>query len=130
MLIQPLVTNYPLNDRDFDYNHQELTALQLIAKLIATVNKTVEAINSFQGSINKKEDSLNITLNRKLSDKGDFTGSIQGIASALLISNIFDNSDKISYLANQFSDGYTGLVIDGGFFENTMIAKNYDGGVF
>lgn len=47
-----------------------------------------------------------------------------------LLERIRNNDDKIHYIANQFKDGQTGLVIDGGFFENDGIHKNYNGGYF
>jgi hypothetical protein len=76
------------------------------------------------------EKSVNISNNRKLSQKGDFTGSIFGLAANLLLSMVDLNTDQIRYLANQFSDGQTGLVIDGAYFENDGIHKNYNGGIF
>lgn len=126
----PIVPNYSINDRDFDYNHQELSSIKLIAKVIETVNNLIEHFNSFQGNIDRKEDSINITNNRKLSPTGDFSGSLLGKQVFNVLANIDSNEDKIKYIANQFSDGYTGLVIEGGFFEDSPIQRNYDGGIF
>lgn len=76
------------------------------------------------------EKSANITNNRKLSQNGDFTGTIQGQASSLVWSKIAGNAQQLQYLADQFSDGQTGLVIDGAYFESDGIHKNYNGGMF
>lgn len=128
--IDPVILNYPLNDRNFDYNHQELTTIQLLAKIIPKVNEVVVETNLVDGKIAEKENSSNITSNRKLSAKGNFTGTVDGVAANRVIGNIEDNNNKITYLASQFSGGQTGLVVDGGFFENSAISKNFDGGVF
>lgn len=130
LILQPIVTSYPINDRNFDYNHQELTTIQLIAKLLDTVNKIIEVTNGFDVKLLGKEDSINITNNRKLSPSGNFTGSIMGRLSSLVISEIDSNRDTLKYLINQFSDGQTGYVIDGGFFSSTGISRNYNGGLF
>lgn len=129
-MLSKIITNYPVNDRNFDYNHQELSQLQLLGKLVDTVNHLIDEINSFQGSIDGKEDSVNITRNRKLSSTGNFTGSIFGRMGNLVLSGIDSNSDKIRFLSGQFADGYTGQVIDGGFFYDSLIKRNYDGGIF
>lgn len=90
-----------------------------------------------------------ITNNRKLSEDGNLTGKIQGVDSSEyltktgdfkgtihskdsseLIAEVDSNGDQIAYLTNQFADGQTGLVVDGGFFGDDEIDKNYDGGVW
>jgi len=126
----PIITHYPLNDRNFDFNHQELTEIQLLAKLIKTVNHIIENVNSFQGSIDGKENSVDITNKRKLSPTGNFTGSLYGQPVINVLGEIDSNKDKLLYLTNQFSDGQTGFVIDGGFFSSTGVARNFNGGLF
>lgn len=129
-MINPIDTAYPLNDRMFDYNKQELTTLQLLSKIVPKVNEVVEESNQVDGKIAGKEDKSHLTNNRKLSPSGNFTGSISGKSSTMVISEISSNTDKIQYLNGQFSSGQTGLIVDGGFFEGSNIIKNYDGGVF
>jgi len=47
-----------------------------------------------------------------------------------LASEVDNQGNQIQYLYNQFQDGQTGLVIDGGFFGDDDINKNYDGGTW
>ena len=112
----------------------EFSIYELILKLIEKLNEVIDYVNTkfieFQAQLNLKEYSQIITTSRKLSPNGDFTGTIQGKSSMTIITELDANTDQIDYLIDQFSDGQTGFVIDGGFFEETGIAKNYNGGVF
>jgi hypothetical protein len=81
-------------------------------------------------ALKEYEKSANITSSRKLSAKGDFTGKIQGRDSLLLLAQTDSNADALKFLGNQFSDGQTGFVIDGGFFDEEGIKTNYNGGMF
>ena len=111
--------------------NQSYSIPQKICKLISDVKDLSEKIDEAMVDIDEKEDSVNITNGRKLSEDGDFTGSLCNKKTACQIPDEIDNNrDQIQYLVNQFSDGQTGLVIDGGFFVETGIEKNYDGGVF
>lgn len=129
-MVNPINVSYPLNDRSFDYNKQELTPLQLMSKIVPIVNDVVEETNKVDNKIAQKEDSSNISKNRKLSSTGNFTGSLAGVPATHVLANVSDNADKIHYLSSQYEDGQTGLIVDGGFFENTLINKNYDGGAW
>lgn len=84
---------------------------------------TLEAMKDY-------EKSADITSKRKLTPNGNFTGTIQGRASNLILAGIDGNAQQLKYLADQFADGQTGLVIDGGYFENEGIDRNYNGGRF
>lgn len=115
----------------------ELTLVQKFNKmleafniLVNQFNVVVDFANEFDEKLKSKEDSKNITDNRKLSPNGDFTGSIHKIPSLELIAQIRSNKDVLQQLTWQFADGYTGQVIDGGFFESGNIRRNYDGGIF
>lgn len=130
MLIQPINFTQPLLDRRFDFNREELTAIELSARLVKKMNEVVDFANTVDGKIAAKEDSSNITNNRKLSPTGNFTGTVAGRAATMVIAGIDTNRDNVRYLASQFADGQTGQVIDGGFFEEDFIKRNYDGGVF
>lgn len=101
--------------------------LQKMRECGASVEEMKKVIEQFPTIYEKSE---TITRERKLSPKGDFSGTILGRAANLVLAGIDNNSDKIAYLVSQFSDGQTGLVIDGGFFEDSGIKKNYNGGMF
>lgn len=122
--------NYPVYHRGLDFSHDELTELELIAKLTGKTNELVDYVNGWDGSLNEMELKEHLTNSRKLSPKGNFTGTIYGKPASSVVMEIGSNTDKITYLINQFSDGQTGLVIDGGWFEESGIDKNYDGGIF
>lgn len=108
-----------------------MSTYQKICYLLQKVGELVLKVTGFEGQLAAKEDSVNITNNRKLSPQGDFTGTLAGRKNALQVTyEIDDNREQVRYLNSQFSDGQTGLVIDGGFFEESGIKKNYNGGVF
>ena len=102
--------------------------------VIETVKECEKKVKDFENEIGAipetYETKQNITNNRKLSSSGNFTGKWNGKTFTEVFGKTQQNSDLIKYLTNQFSDGQTGLVIDGGFFEDTGIKKNYDGGRF
>ena len=104
VLNQKLDNNYKTLDTKMDNNYKTLDGL--------------------------KENSENITSKRKLSHNGDFTGTIYNRESFSLVTEIDDSRNKIGFLTQQFTDGQTGMVVDGGFFTDEGIRKNYDGGVF
>lgn len=120
----------PVNERRFDFNQEELSSLELTARMNNKINEIIDFINNLGNIMNGYELSSNITNNRKLSPTGNFTGTLMGRSVFDVLAELDDDSDKIKYLTNQFADGQTGLVIDGGFFEATGIDKNYDGGRF
>ena len=108
--------------------------LDWVIKTVDYCLKTVEGIVAQVNDIVK--DYLKITdynadmTKRKLSTTGNFTGSIQNIPSTTIVTKTDSNDKTLQYLTSQFADGQTGLVIDGGFFEDEGIDKNYDGGIF
>ena len=129
-MIEPINFSQPILDRRFNFDKEELTSLELQARTVKKMNEVIEVTNTVDGRIEGKEDKSVITVNRKLSPNGNFTGSIDSVPVNRVLGNIEDNHDKVIYLADQFSNGQTGQIVDGGFFENSNIAKNYDGGVF
>lgn len=135
--LEKLDLQYPVFDRRFDFTRDELTNLEVIGRIVKLVNDIIDIINNWNSNLDRYELSDNITVNRKLSPNGNFTGSLMGRLVSVVLAQIDDNGvkiadnrDKIAYLLSQFSDGQTGWVIDGGFFEDTGIKQNYDGGMF
>lgn len=104
--------------------------LEAFNLLVIDFNEWVEYAESFKHLIDSKEDSRNITVNRKLSPTGDFTGTLAGETIVSVKARISNNTDKLNTLVWQFADGYTGQVIDCGFFDSSNVRRNYDGGVF
>jgi hypothetical protein len=108
--------------------------LDWVIKTVDYCLKTVEGIVAQVNDIVKdylKTTDYNADMTkRKLSATGNFTGSIQNIPSTTIVTKTDSNDKTLQYLTSQFADGQTGLVIDGGFFEDEGIDKNYDGGIF
>lgn len=127
-LIEKILLKYPVFNRYSNFDDEELTSLELAGRTVQKVNEVIELVNGID--VTQKENSDDITNKRKLSALGNFTGSINGQPVNLVLANIKSNTDNVKYLANQFADGQTGLIIDGGFFENGSIDRNYNGGVF
>jgi hypothetical protein len=102
--------------------------------VIEKVKECVAAVESFAEEIANigatYETKQNITSVRKLSPTGNFTGTWKGKAFENVFGKVNTNTAMIEYLTAQFSDGRTGFVIDGGFFEETGIKANYNGGAF
>lgn len=108
-----------------------MSTYQKLCYVLDKIKEIIDFVNTFQAELDEKEDSVNITNQRKLSESGDFTGTLAGRKNALQTTyEIDDNRQQIQYIASQFSDGQTGFVIDGGFFEETGIKANYNGGYF
>jgi hypothetical protein len=101
--------------------------LKTMRECVAQVVEFAKTLETIPATYETKD---NITNKRKLSTTGNFTGTIQGRSSLLTLAQIDSNAANLRYLANQFSDGQTGLVIDGAFFEGDGINRNYNGGLF
>jgi len=101
--------------------------IETVKSYTSKVDELGQEIQDISDTYETKE---NITNSRKLSPSGNFTGKWNGKTYTEFYGEVDSNSDTLQYLVKQFSDGRTGLVIDGGFFEETGINKNYDGGVF
>ena len=115
----------------FPYTNYHDLNLDWVLKTMREAVARVEAIAVLLEEISTTyEKSANITGNRKLSATGNFTGTIHGRDALLTLAQIDSNAAALRYLSNQFSDGQTGLVIDGAFFEETGINRNYNGGLF
>lgn len=71
------------SNRYIGIDHEELSALELIGKMIDKTNELVEATNddrnSIKGKLSKEEYYHDINNIRKIDDDGDFTGSWFGI---------------------------------------------------
>lgn len=118
------------------YFDDELSDYELKVALLNAFNEMSNNYESFVNTVNSlitgKEDSVNITNNRKLSEDGDFTGTLcnKKMTACEAVYNIDNNRDMIKYLLDGLIDGQNGIQIDGGFFTENDIKWNYDGGRF
>lgn len=101
--------------------------IKKVQECVAAVASLTEDIANISDTYETKD---NITTQRKLSNSGNFTGTWNGEKQTKMRGDINNNRSQISFLASQFADGATGLVIDGGFFDESGIKKNYNGGFF
>ena len=131
------ITKYCTNFKAFIYENSN-SIYELLLKVLEKQDEIIDEVNLQEQEIidnyntlnAAKENKVDITNIRKLSPTGDFTGSIQGVNSLTLVTQVDNNEDQIEYLYSQFNDGQTGLVVNGGFFNDAIISNNYDGGVF
>lgn len=60
----------------FQFAYDEsYSVYEMLIKVIEKLNEVIGVVNGFESDLSKKEDSINITNNRKLSETGDFTGA-------------------------------------------------------
>jgi hypothetical protein len=119
----------PCCNPSFQFDNK-LSVYESLCALVTYVNNTINLVNQLESGLAVKENSLNITNSRKLDNNGNFTGMLSGNKVSDIITLIVGNDQQIKYLVDQFETGQTGLVIDGGYFEDEEINKNYDGGVW
>lgn len=102
---------------------------ELLLKVIEKLNEVIDFVNDFQSQLDQKEDSVNITNNRKLSETGDFTGTLcNGSKTAC---EVVDGIDTIEDIAKKLDDKVSlEFIIDGGTFPFTdPPVHEIDGGV-
>ena len=125
--------HYPHNGEfnlDYEDEWNTLSIYEKLCYIKAKLDENNTTVQEVVDQLALKEDSDNITLVRLLSEAGDFTGTLAGETVSLVLANIQSNTNQIDFLTNQFEDGATGLVVDGGAFDDTDIDKLYDGGVW
>lgn len=109
-----------------DQGHMSL--VQKVCYALEVLGKVVGVVNGFGDELDQKEDSVNITNNRRLSGDGDFTGTLDGTSIPTIKANIQSNTDDIYILSQNFEQGQTGRFIDGGNL-SVLIGNVYDGGI-
>lgn len=104
--------------------------LDWVIEQVNNMGLRIDNIDMVLRTLDEYEKKEHLTNNRKLSETGDFTGTIFGRPGNLLLGQVDSNTEKIRFLVNMFNNGQTGLVIDGGVFTEMGINKLYDGGKF
>lgn len=116
----------------------ELSQYELMINLMEQFNALVTTVNNtltdFAGTLDLKEDKAFLTTQRKLSEIGDFTGTLCGSLTACqAVAKIKSNEDNIDIIINEINAGLPEPIdlIDGGYFEDPGTTENiYDGGDF
>lgn len=105
----------------------KLSDYEFLSKVITILNDLIKQVGSFDAALKICKEWA---LQTFLTPSGDLIGSLNGRSVSSVLTLLDSNRDTLLYLCNQFNDGQTGLVIDGGFFEDSGINKNYNGGYF
>lgn len=91
---------------------------ELVIKCIEKINEIIDFVNGFESELNKKEDSDNITNNRKLSENGDFTGTWFNDTKSNMDMKIAEGLNNYNTLLDflKANPQYNYIVWDGKFF--------------
>lgn len=114
------ISGYCKNTWNFVYE-QGYSVYELILKVLQKQDEIIDEVNDLEEFVG----GFDQRISQNTSDIAENADDIDDVE--ILAEN---NRDQLQYLTNQFSDGQTGLVIDGGFFQETGIKKNYNGGIF
>ena len=131
-MIEKINALLPFFDRRFDFNTEELSSIELVGRTTQKINELIDHYNEYDDVISKKENSSNITINRKLSPTGDFSGTLAGRTIVQVLSDIKDAlSLSLTIIAMVNDRESIGTIYDGGYFLDT-IPPTYtiEGGLF
>lgn len=106
---------------------QKMSDYEFLSWILTKLNEWAEELNQWREQILGFRDWA---LNTFLQPDGNLVGSLDGRAVGDVLRLLDSNRSTLLYLVNQFQSGQTGLVIDGGFFTDEGINKNYNGGYF
>jgi hypothetical protein len=114
------------------YDTEEYTALDLAAKTAGKVNECVDSLNQYDAQINLREKSDDITNKRKLSVKGDFSGTILGRTIASIFSDIGDSNTLVKQLIGMVNKRESiGTIYDGGnYLDVEPPITSIEGGIY
>lgn len=131
-MIQPVNFTYPRFERDFDFNMEELSSLDLAGRVAQRLNEVIALANTVDDKIKGKEDAINLTVNRKLSPTGDFTGTIASKSISKIFGDIADSLTLAKTLIAMVNNRESiGTIFDGGNFTDTVPATiTIEGGLF
>lgn len=131
-MIFPIDFRYPTFNRNYDFDQEELSSLELSGRTAQKVNEVIELANTVDGKITKKEDSDNITNNRKLSPTGVFSGWLLTKSVATVLMELADALTLSQTLIGMVNDRESiGTIYDGGYFLDTVPPViTIEGGLF
>lgn len=88
--------------------------------VVSVVQDALAKVDSFQDQIDLKEDSSFITLNRLLSEVGDFSGTWKGEEIENILSSIAENYTNFQAIIERLEEGQSlDLIYDGGLYLDT-----------
>lgn len=125
-------TKYKACDTSLDFiDDGSMSNYEKMCFIIGQLKILTEIVEGFEDELNAKEDSINITDNRKLSETGDFTGTICGEDACKTIIQIDDNKTTIEDIAFKIDNKISiEFIVDGGIYPFTGDPNiEIDGGV-
>lgn len=134
------ITKYCTNFKAFIYEHSN-SIYELLCKILEKQDEIIDEVNELEETVQsnyndlneRKEDSVNITTNRKLSENGDFTGTWFGDTKSNVDQKITEGLNNyqslIDYLIANPQIGW--IIWDSKFFTTIEPADPLlDGGLF
>lgn len=114
-------------------NTGHMSTIEKLCYVIEKTGEVIEFVNGFQDELDSKEDSVNITNIRKLSEVGDFTGTWFGESKSSMdakdVEGLNNYQALIEYLQANPQIGW--IVWDGKFFATVEDPdEELDGGLF
>lgn len=131
-MLGKILFHYPIHDRRYDFDKEELSSIELAGRTAEKVNEVVEIVNTVDGRIKGKEDSENITVNRKLSSLGNFSGTLLGRTILSIFTDINNALSLSQTIIDMVNDRESiGTIYDGGsFLETDPPTITIEGGLF
>jgi hypothetical protein len=106
------------------HDTEELSVLELVAKVGAKINELVTAVNGYETTMTT-QDNLRVTISdleskRKLSSVGDFTGTLAGKTLASVFTDVNNSLSLVNTLIGMVNTRESiGTIYDGGLFSVT-----------
>jgi hypothetical protein len=131
-MIEKLLYHLPFFNRQFDFNTEELSSIELAARTAQKMNEVIDLANTVDDKIALKEDSSKITLMRKLSESGVFTGWLSNKSVAQVLTDIQDTLSLAKTIIDMVNNRESiGTIYDGGvFLETDPPTFDIEGGLF
>lgn len=103
--------------------------IEKVQECISRVTTVEDTVSGFPDIYETQE---NITTNRKLSESGDFTGTLNGETIASVNNRIDENESTIDYVEDRINSGslIDGIVDNGSWDDPDPETEEYDGGVW
>ena len=108
-----------------------MSTYQKLCYVLEKINEIIEFVNNFQAVLDAKENSINITNNRKLSETGDFTGTWYGDTKSSIDNKIANGQALYHNLIDLINTNpeLNFEIFDGGFLASSIVSEFVDLGL-
>lgn len=110
-----------------------LSYYEAVAKLKAKINEIAALYNGAIEELFKKEDSIFLSVSRKLSKNGDFSGTLLGRTIFSVFADINNSLSLVTTLISMVNGRESiGMIYDGGAFNDLIVPPIIiiEGGIF